>query len=133
MKRVPVLPHELEAVSKRVTREAIRLYAEITADDNPIHLDPDFAAKTEMGGIIAHGMLSLNLVWQALARTLGNAAIAGTELDVRFTKPVRENDRVTARGRLRPGEDGVYDVWVENEAGEVVIRGTARPGRPATA
>lgn len=110
----------LKTVSKRVDRAAIRLYAEITQDFNPIHVDPEFARQTAMGGIIAHGMLSLNLVWQSLRASLGNEAAAGAVLDVRFVRPVREDDVVTAGG-ARDG-DG-YEVWVRNQKDEPVIVG----------
>lgn len=115
---------ELVTVSKRVDRAAIRLYAEITEDFNPIHVDPDFAARTAMGGIIAHGMLSLNLIWQALGATFGRQAAEGARLEVRFVRPVREDDVVSASGRLVPGSDATYDVTVANQKGEAVISGT---------
>jgi len=120
-----VLPEELAPVSKLIDRPAIRAYAEVTGDFNPIHLDPAFAARTPMRGIIAHGMLSLNLIWQALAKSLGGDAVARIDLDVRFVKPVRENDTVTAGGRQATDVAHVYAVWAENQAGEAVITGTA--------
>jgi 3-hydroxybutyryl-CoA dehydratase len=119
---------ELVRVSRIVDRLAIRLYAEITDDFNPIHVDPDFAAATPMHGIIAHGMLSLNLIWQSVRKTYGSDAAQGARLDVRFVRPVRENDTVSAGGRIRDGSPdggaGLYDVVVENQNGEPVITGT---------
>lgn len=117
-------PSELTAASKRIDRSAIRAYAEVTGDFNPIHLDPEFAARTPMKGIIAHGMLSLNMIWQALAKSLGPDAIPRIDLDIRFIKPVRENDTVTGRGSL-DADQAAYTVWVENQLGEKVIAGTA--------
>lgn len=114
---------DLPTVSKRIDRAAIRLYAEISDDFNPIHVDPEFAAASPMKGIIAHGMLSLNLIWQVLRNAAGEIQ-PPVVLDVRFRKPVRENDVVTAGGRR--AEDGGYDVWARNEQGETVIDGTAR-------
>ncbi len=115
---------ELQGVSKIIDRPAIRLYAGVTDDFNPIHVDPEFAATTPMRGIIAHGMLSLNLIWQSLRVTYGADAAEGARLDVRFVRPVRENDTVSARGRIREGATGVYDVVIENQHGEPVISGT---------
>ena len=115
---------ELVAVSKRVDRAAIRLYAEITNDFNPIHIDPEFAATTAMRGIIAHGMLSLNLVWQSLRATYGSEAAEGATLDIRFVRPVREDDVVAAGGHLLDGTPGVYAVTVTNQRGETMISGT---------
>lgn len=116
----------LQTVSKRIDRAAIRLYAEITNDFNPIHVDPEFARQTAMGGIIAHGMLSLNLVWQSLRASLGEEYAAGAVLDVRFVRPVREDDVVTAGGERR--SEG-FDVWVRNQNGEPVIVGQVTHSR----
>ncbi len=115
----------LETASLRVSRSAILLYAAITDDFNPIHIDPGFAAQTPMKGIIAHGMLSLNLIWQSLRRSLGLDAVARIVLEVRFVRPVRENDVVTAGGER--DADGRCTVWVRNQAGETVIAGHAGP------
>ena len=121
-----------------VDRTAIRCYAEITQDYNPIHLDPDFAAKTSMGGVIAHGMLSLSLLWQSLVATFGRERMPGTALDIRFVKPVREDDWIIAGG-MKADEQGRYDVWVRADGNgrcETVIAGTATigppPARPTT-
>jgi 3-hydroxybutyryl-CoA dehydratase len=118
----------LQLIERRlqVDGTAIRRYADITQDFNPIHLDPEFAAKTPMGGIIAHGMLSLSLLWQSVQATLGNDHLPGAAMDIRFIKPVRENDWIVAGGQ-RSEDRGSYDVWVraEREGGsEIVISGT---------
>lgn len=121
------LPSELRPCSKRIGRQAILLYAEITDDFNPIHVDDEFAARSPMGGIIAHGMLSLNLIWQTLRATLGDTGSQNMELTIRFTKPVRIDDVVTAGGTLTDAATGRYEVWVRNQAGEAVIAGSASP------
>jgi 3-hydroxybutyryl-CoA dehydratase len=128
-----MFPPQLIERNLKVDRTAIRLYADITQDYNPIHLDPDFAAKTPMGGIIAHGMLSLSLVWQSLAATFGQQRMADVALNIRFTRPVRENDMVVAGG-ARIGEQACYNVWVRAEGqgrSETVIAGTATFGASA--
>lgn len=115
---------ELESVALAVDEAAIMRYAAVTGDYNPIHVDPEFAAKTEMGGVIAHGTMSLNLIWQALERTLGRAALARIELDIRFRRPVRVGDRIEAGGTL-DGSGARYAVWARNQHGENVIEGSA--------
>lgn len=113
----------LPAVSRSIGREEILAYAEITGDFNPVHVDEVFAAATPFGRPIAHGMLSLNLLWQSLRRGLGTMPLT---LDIRFVRPVLSGTRVTAGGTVR--EDGPgYDVWVRDEGGEPVIIGTAIP------
>jgi 3-hydroxybutyryl-CoA dehydratase len=115
----------LTTVKLKVDRETIRRYAEITEDNNPIHIDPDFAAKTPMGGIIAHGTLSMNLILQAVEATFGGQATAGSVLDVRFLKPVREGDTVEAGGSRDPEVSASFRVWISNQDGIRVIEGTA--------
>lgn len=119
----------LEPVALDVDEAAILRYARITGDYNPIHVDPVFARSTEMGGVIAHGTMSLNLVWQALERTLGQGALGAIRLDVRFRRPVRPGDRVEAGGTAE-AEGGSYRVWVRNQRGEEVIEGVARTVSP---
>jgi 3-hydroxybutyryl-CoA dehydratase len=124
------LPANLVERRLHVDRAAIRLYAEASGDYNPIHLDPEFAIRTPMGGVIAHGLLSMSLIWQSLAATFGTERMAGVALDVRFVKPVREDVRVSASG-ARVGETATYDVWVRAELDdgpETVISGTATLG-----
>lgn len=117
---------ELETISRDVDMAAILEYAEITGDFNPIHVDPAFAATTAMGGVIAHGTLSMNLIWQLVSVNFGLQACRAADIDIRFARPVRVGDRVTAGGKLRA--DGEYEVWVRNQDGVAVIEGTMRPG-----
>ena len=119
---------ELSAISRDIDMRAILDYAQITGDFNPIHVDPAFAATTAMGGVIAHGTLSMNLIWQLVSANFGVDACRGASIDIRFARPVRVVDRVTAGGVSRP--DGGYDVWVRNQEGVAVIEGTMQPGEP---
>lgn len=120
------MDQDLQPATKHVDFATILNYAAVTNDYNPIHVDQDFAAKSPMGGIIAHGTMSVALIWQALKNTLGVAALERVHLDIRFVQPVRIDDTVTGGGTLRESTPPVYDVWVRNGRGQDVIRGTAR-------
>ena len=78
-----------------------------------------------MKGIIAHGTMSVALIWQAIKNTLGVEALNRIDLDIRFVRPVRIDDEVTGGGQLQTGSVDVFDVWVKNQKGEEVIVGTA--------
>ncbi len=125
----PLEPGQTEAggMPITITQERIGRYAEITEDWNPLHVDESFARTTAFGGVIAHGMLSLNLAWELLRGIHGDDGIAGVELTVRFKKPVRPGDTVRARARREADGAGGWEVWIENQAGEAVIAGQARP------
>lgn len=115
---------ELRTASLTVTEGIIRSFAELTDDFNPIHVDAEFAAKTPMGRPIAHGTLSLCLVWQCLQRNFGTQALADLDLQVRFIKPVYIGDVVTAGGQPSEAVQGQYDVWVRGQDGSDRIVGT---------
>ncbi len=122
-----------------VTSEAIRRYARLTLDENPIHLDADFARTTPMGGIIAHGTMSAALIWQALRLNAPTSTrnhpddFAGARLSIRFRRPVRIDDIV--RGEAVSGDEpDRYAVRVVRQDGECVIEGSlALPHRPGRA
>ena len=125
-------PAALQTATLKVEPDTIRAYAELTADFNPIHLDPDFAERTPMGGVIAHGTMSIGLLWQMLWRSFGAAAFDGPELDIRFVRPVRVGESITAGGQARADEPGLYDVWVRADDGADRLAGTLRLPVPAS-
>lgn len=115
------------SVSLHIDMQAIRDYADITGDYNPIHLDPDFAAKTPMGGVIAHGTLSMNLIWRHIELNHGLDAMRGAEIDIKFVAPVRVGDTLTVKVGL--ASEDVQSVSVVNQSGIAVIDGVMRlPG-----
>ncbi|MFG2298614.1 MaoC/PaaZ C-terminal domain-containing protein [Streptomyces sp. NPDC048603] len=72
--------------SYRVTRDAVRRYAEVSGDRNPIHLSPSAARSAGFEELIAHGMLTFALTAQHVAAAVGEAEIA--ELQLRFSRPL---------------------------------------------
>ena len=119
-------PTELHATALVITPAAIEAYAHLTQDFNPIHLDAEFAARTPMGSVIAHGTMSIGLIWQSLAKSLTTEDFLKVTLDVRFVKPVRLKDSLVAGGRLQAGDYPVYDVWGKGAVdGDERIVGTA--------
>ncbi len=73
---------------RHISQEDIRRFSEITGDDNPIHTDPEFAAKTKYKQPIAHGAFLIGLVSKILGHDFpGHGAIA-VALSSRFIRPV---------------------------------------------
>lgn len=112
--------------SLTVTSQCVLTYAELTSDFNPLHVDPEFAARTPMGRQIAHGTMSLCVLFQCIARNLGAAALASMDLDVRFVKPVFIGDVVTASGSASAEHAGQWNVWVRGDDGSERIVGVLR-------
>lgn len=113
--------------ARAVRDDDIRAFAEATGDENPAHLSDEYAKRTMFGERIAHGMLTAGIVSAALSRLPGVVIYLGQEL--RFTKPVRPGDVVTARLRVveRIGDKPRFrlSTTCANQAGEVVLDGEA--------
>ena len=79
-------------------------FADLSGDDNPIHVDPAFSARTRFGRTVSHGMLLYSRVWALLGTRhpgrrhamqslmFPNPAYAGEELAIRFSAPAREGN-----------------------------------------
>jgi 3-hydroxybutyryl-CoA dehydratase len=117
---------QLVTTTLKVDMESVRAYADLTDDYNPIHLDPAFAAATPMGGVIAHGTMSVCLLWQAIFRNFSPDMLSSAELDVRFVKPVRLGERLEAGGQRDAGDPQLYAVWVRADDGAERLAGTLR-------
>jgi acyl dehydratase len=110
-------------------------YAGASGDFNPIHQDEEFARAAGMGGVFAHGMLSMGFVAQAVTDWAGAGRVQ--KIGVRFAALVRLKDTVTCRGRVvgTSQKDGVnlveLDIWAENQKGEKVVTGKATVALPS--
>lgn len=114
----------LPVVSRTITQERLTAYALASGDDNPLHLDAAFAATTQFGGIIAHGMLTLAFVDQMMAAALGRAWLEKGSLRVRFKGAAYLHDAVESWGS--PAKNGSFTVGVRNSVtGQELLSGTA--------
>lgn len=108
--------------------EATRVerYAAASGDNNPIHLDAEYAAATRFGERVAHGMLSLAFVWEMLGVAM-EWDLAGVSVKVRFTSPVLLEERVHVGGEVKSVANGraTCDVHVTRPNGERALAGTA--------
>ncbi len=50
------------------TQDAFDRFARVSGDDNPIHVDPDFSARTRFGRTVSHGMLIYSRLWALVHR-----------------------------------------------------------------
>lgn len=115
--------------SKYVSEQDVVLFAAVSGDVNPVHLDEAFARETRFGGRIAHGMLSGAVISAALAMELPGPGVIYLGQTLRFTRPVRIGDQVTAHLEVTGIRDdkGVVTLACEviNQDGKVVVTGEA--------
>ena len=112
-----------------VGRDDIDLFAAVSGDTNPAHLDASFAAGDIFGHVVAHGMWTGALVSAALGTRLPGPGTIYLGQDLRFRRPVKPGDTITAEvtvRELRPEKRiALLDCRCVNQFGENVITGTA--------
>ncbi|KAA9153030.1 MaoC family dehydratase [Microbacterium lushaniae] len=99
-----------------ITQHDIDVYADLTGDDNPIHVDEAAAAASPVGGRIAHGMLTLSMVVRPL-REIYRVSGATTGIvygfdRIRFPAPVPSGSRIRVSGRIAEVEERQDSVQV---------------------
>lgn len=85
------------SLQKVVSERMIALFAEISSDHNPVHLDEEYARKTIFGGRIAHGLLTGSLISAVIGEQLPGHGAIYLKQDLKFFGPVRPGDLVEAR------------------------------------
>ena len=80
-----------------VTEGGIQSFAEVTGDVNPVHLDEAYAATTPFKTRIAHGMLSAGYISAVIGTKLPGPGAIYVGQTLRFKRPVKIGDEVTAR------------------------------------
>ena len=110
---------------KTITEADINLFAEVSGDFNPVHMNEEFAKKTFFGGRIAHGVIPIALLSAVGAKLPGLVILLS--MSSRFLKPVRIGDSITAVGEVTAvrKDKGIVTLknTCTNQNGEVVVEG----------
>ena len=122
------------SILKHISDETIRLFADVSGDHNPVHLDEEYAAKTIFGRRIAHGMLSASLISTVLGTKFPGPGTIYLAQNLEFKKPVFLDDIIEVKVTVvavHP-EKRVLELQTVccNQAGEDVLVGTARVKYP---
>ncbi len=84
-------------LTREVSAADLDAFAAVTGDVNPLHLDETWAAATPFGGRIAHGMLAAGYISAVIGTKLPGPGAVYVSQTLRFRRPVRIGDAVTAR------------------------------------
>lgn len=117
------------SISKCFTETDVQLFSELSLDENPLHLDPDFAKESIFGQRIVHGMLVSSLFSGLLGCQLPGEGSIYLGQSLRFKAPVYLGDEVTATVevlQVRPDKPIVtLRTYAINQNGKLVIDGEA--------
>ena len=115
-------------LEKTITDQDIALFAEVSTDRNPVHLDDDYAQDTIFQGRIAHGMLTAGLISAVIGEQLPGHGTVYLGQTLKFMAPVRPGDRVRAEVKVLAIDDLKRRVTLETHCSvgdRVVLKGEA--------
>ncbi|MCO6383576.1 MAG: MaoC family dehydratase [Vannielia sp.] len=113
---------------KEVTDRDIELFAEVSTDRNPVHLDDAYAQDTIFEGRIAHGMLTAGLISAVIGEQLPGHGTVYLGQSLKFLAPVRPGDVVLAEVEVMEIDHRKRRVTLDTRClveGKVVLKGEA--------
>jgi 3-hydroxybutyryl-CoA dehydratase len=125
---------EFSPITRELTQDKLTIYSEDSANalrGQSIHVQPEAAKKAGFPTTVAQGLMSVDYMSEIMESELGREWYDYASLSVVFLRPVFCGDTLTAGGRLaETSKEGamqrqVYDLWCENQAGELVTSATA--------
>jgi acyl dehydratase len=99
---------KLPTLVKVVSAQSIKGYAVASGDMNPLHIDPEYGARTQFGSNIAHGMFMFGYLSELLTIAFGPDWASNARIRSQFRHPARPGDSVTVTGEVKSvsPEDG---------------------------
>ena len=125
------------STAKTISESDVYLFAGITGDHNPAHVNEVYASQTRFGRRIAHGILSAGLISAVLAMKLPGPGAIYLGQELKFVRPVYFGDTITATctvSELLPEKNiARLETVCTNQDGAGVIKGTATVMPPSAA
>ena len=122
--------------SKTVSETDIYLYAGISGDFNPAHVNEQYASKTFFKARIAHGLLSVSFLSAVLANQLPGPGTIFTSIGLKFLAPVFIGDTVTAKVEVaevdKQKKRVIMNLSCTNQEGKPILSGEAVVSPPRT-
>ena len=121
----------LPTVRRTITQEQIVRYAEASGDHNPIHINEEFAAASQFGGRIAHGMLIAASISEIMTAAFKIDWLNGGTMKLRFRAPVFPGESIETTGVVKSTREVggrrevTCTVEVRKGDGEAAITGQA--------
>ena len=121
--------------SKTLTEDLLTLFAAVSGDINPVHLDAEYAANSMFGERVAHGSWTGSVVSAALAMEMPGPGTIFLRQSISFRKPVKVEDTITVNlevtAKNAHKQIVLLNYKVTNQRGQVVAKGTAEVIAPS--
>ncbi len=113
--------------SQRITEDVVKKFVEITGDDNPLHVNKEFAEQSTFKGIVTHGMLSASFISTMVGKHIPGEGALWVSQNLQFLLPVRLNDELLIKAeiiKLAPRERLLtLKTEILNQYGQKVLTG----------
>jgi 3-hydroxybutyryl-CoA dehydratase len=122
------------SLTKVIEDYDIRLFADVSTDRNPVHLDEEYAQQTIFGGRIAHGMLTASLISAVIGEQLPGHGTVYMAQELKFLAPVFPGDEVVAEVSVSAIDHGRRRVTLDcvcRVGDKAVLKGEAKVLAPS--
>ncbi|WP_102224262.1 bifunctional enoyl-CoA hydratase/phosphate acetyltransferase [Acidimangrovimonas sediminis] len=124
-----IAPGQSASLTRTLTIRDIELFATVSGDMNPAHVDPEFARSDLFHKVIAHGMWGASLISTVLGTQLPGPGTIYLDQSLRFLGPIGLGDTVTVTVTAREKDEKhhriTFDCRCVDQSGKVVIDGVA--------
>ena len=121
---MPYKVGHLETFKRSFTQEEFDRFAGLTGDNNPIHIDPEFSARTHFGQTVAHGMLLYSTICRVLSTQYPGPGVLQINQEMMFQNPTYTDTEVTVKFE-------VIDVKLDEQRAEIRTVISLPDGKPA--
>ena len=122
---------KIKSIKKLISEKMVQDYAEVSGDFNPIHLDENYAKKTEFKNKIVHGMLLISNITEIMFKNFGNSWNKNGALKIKFRNPLPVNSNLETNLKIKKfdkNKDGTLytcEVMCNDHDGNILISGIA--------
>ena len=122
---------KIKSIKKLISEKMVRDYAEVSGDFNPIHLDENYAKKTEFKNKIVHGMLLISNITEIMFKNFGNSWSKNGTLKIKFRNPLPVNSNLETNLKIKKfdkNKDGTLytcEVMCNDDDDNILISGIA--------
>lgn len=117
------------SLTRTISDDDVGTFARLTGDNNPLHMDDAYAARSRFGRRVAHGLLSAGLISAVLGTRLPGPGAIYLQQTFRFVRPVYPGDTVTATVEVTAYRDdrrmATLRTTCTDQRGEIVLDGEA--------
>jgi len=113
-----------------ITESDVQKFVELTGDDNPLHINKNFAKNTVFKDIVAHGMLGASFISTLIGKYIPGEGALWISQNFEFMLPIRIGDELTIEAKVIEKHDSqqilVLEAEITNQHKQIVVKGIGK-------